>query len=98
MCIRDSVHIDLFQRLVIAPAAVSILSLSPGGMVRVLRLNDDGPLHAPTTPEPTKDKRKRKKKQPAGEPLAEPTPRPTADNGHHTSTVAAHLAALEEEE
>ena len=92
------VHIDLFQRLVIAPAAVSILSLSPGGMVRVLRLNDDGPLHAPTTAEPTKDKKKRKKKQPAGEPLAEPTPRPTADNGHHTSTVAAHLAALEEEE
>jgi hypothetical protein len=52
------------------PAAVSILSLSPGGMVRVLRLNDDGLLHARTTPEPTSDKRKRKKKQPAGEPLA----------------------------
>ena len=80
----------------IAPAAVSILSPSSGGMVRVLRLNDDGPLHAPTTPEPARDKKKRKKKQPAGEPLAE-LPRPTAAADHHPS-AAASLAALEEEE
>lgn len=44
------VHIDLFQRLVIAPASVSILGLSPDGMVRVLRVNDDGPLHMPSPP------------------------------------------------
>lgn len=91
------VHIDLFQRLVIAPAAVSILSLSAGGMVRVLRLNDDGPLHAPTLPDATKDKKKHKKKQPAGEQLADPAPRPPTDNGRHLS-AAANLAALEEEE
>lgn len=41
------VHIDLFQRLVISPASVSALQLSDGGLVRVLRLNDDGPLQAP---------------------------------------------------
>ena len=44
------VHIDLFQRLVIAPASVSVLGLSPDGMVRVLRVNDDGPLHMPSPP------------------------------------------------
>ncbi len=76
------VHIDLFQRLVIAPASVSILSLSPGGLVRVLRLNDDGPLHAPTPPDEKasrEKKKKDKKKQPAL--LAEDTPRPPTDNG-----------------
>ncbi len=46
------VHLDLFQRLVIAPASVSILSLAPGGQVRVQRQNDDGPLHTPTPPKP----------------------------------------------
>ena len=55
------VHIDLFQRLVIAPASVSILALAPGGLVRVLRLNDDGPLHAPTPPAAPKDKKTKKK-------------------------------------
>lgn len=59
------VHIDLFQRLVIAPASVSILSLAPNGLVRVLRLNDDGPLHTPTSPAPPKGKRKNKKDSPA---------------------------------
>lgn len=45
------VHIDLFQRIVIAPASVSILSLMENGMVRVLRLNDDGPIQAPKVEE-----------------------------------------------
>lgn len=48
------VHIDLFQRLVISPAAVSVLSLSPQGMVRVLRINDDGDLRPPPQPEAKK--------------------------------------------
>ena len=88
------VHIDLFQRLVIAPASVSILSLSPGGLVRVLRLNDDGPLHAPTPPDtkPPKDKKKSKKKQPAL--VAEGTPPLPADNG---SEPPAGVAGDEEE-
>ena len=49
--------------------------------MRVLRLNDDGPLHAPTPPDakPSKGKKKNKKKQPAL--VAEETTRPPADNG-----------------
>ncbi|MBK8988456.1 MAG: MSMEG_4193 family putative phosphomutase [Chloroflexi bacterium] len=41
------VHVDLFQRIVIAPASVSILALMPNGGMRVVRLNDDGPLQPP---------------------------------------------------
>lgn len=52
------VHIDLFQRLVISPASASILALSPDGMVRVLRINDDGPMHPPTPEQPGKGKKK----------------------------------------
>ncbi len=48
------VHIDLFQRLVIAPASASVLHLSPQGMVRVIRINDDGPLRPPPQPEVAK--------------------------------------------
>ncbi|MEW5989561.1 MAG: MSMEG_4193 family putative phosphomutase [Chloroflexota bacterium] len=36
-------HVDLFQRIVIAPASVSVMALA-GGAARVLRVNDDGPL------------------------------------------------------
>jgi probable phosphoglycerate mutase len=38
------VHTDLFQRIAVSPASVSILALSGNGSVRILRLNDDGPL------------------------------------------------------
>lgn len=41
------VHIDLFQRIIISPASVSVLHLSNNGMVRVGRINDDGPLQPP---------------------------------------------------
>lgn len=54
------VHIDLFQRLVISPASASVLALGPEGGVRVLRVNDDGPLHSPTAPEPEKKNKKKK--------------------------------------
>ena len=40
-------HIDLFQRIVVSPASSSVLLLAGNGMVRVLRVNDDGPLQAP---------------------------------------------------
>ena len=53
------VHIDLFQRIVISPASASVLALSPDGLVRVLRMNDDGPLHPPALPD---DGRKEKQK------------------------------------
>ncbi len=38
------VPLDLFQRLVVAPASVSILSLPRSGTPRLLRFNDAGPL------------------------------------------------------
>lgn len=47
------VHIDLFQRVVISPASVSVIQLPENGRVRVLRINDDGPLTAPA-PKPQK--------------------------------------------
>lgn len=54
------VHIDSFQRLIISPASVSAIALQPEGMVRVLRLNDDGPLQPP--PERDRKDAKRVKK------------------------------------
>ncbi len=44
------VHIDLFQRISVSPASVSVLLLTKEGMVRVLRLNDDGPLQSFSSP------------------------------------------------
>lgn len=38
------VHIDLFQRIAVSPASASVLSLADNGMVRILRINDNGPL------------------------------------------------------
>ncbi len=55
------VHIDLFQRVVISPASVSIIALPDNGMVRVVRINDDGPLLPPPPPDPKKKKEKKKK-------------------------------------
>jgi probable phosphoglycerate mutase len=37
-------HIDLFQRLAVSPASVSILALTGSGRVNVLRINDSGPI------------------------------------------------------
>lgn len=44
------VHLDLFQRIVISPASISVLALMDNGAVRVLRVNDSGPLQAPPPP------------------------------------------------
>ena len=54
------VHIDLFQRIIVSPASVSVLHLSGNGMVRVGRINDDGPLQPP--PKPTEHNKKNEKK------------------------------------
>ncbi len=53
------VHIDLFQRIVIDPASMSVVALRAHGVVRVVRVNDTGPL---TMPKPADDKAKKKKK------------------------------------
>jgi len=52
------VHIDLFQRISVAPASASVLYLSRDGAVRVLRMNDDGPLQPLA---PAKNEQKKKK-------------------------------------
>lgn len=44
-------HIDLFQRLVISPASVSLVALPKSGFIRVLRVNDYGPIEAPSPPD-----------------------------------------------
>jgi probable phosphomutase (TIGR03848 family) len=45
------VHIDLFQRIVIAPASLSVLALPGDGRVHILRVNDNGPLTMPAPAE-----------------------------------------------
>ena len=45
------IHIDLFQRIIISPASVSAIALMENGVVRVGRVNDDGPLRAPAEKE-----------------------------------------------
>ncbi len=45
------VHLDLFQRIVISPASISVLALMKNGVVRVVRVNDSGPLQPPSPPE-----------------------------------------------
>ena len=51
-------HIDLFQRIGLSPASVSVINLPENGMVWVSRINDDGPLKAPP---PKEDKKQEKK-------------------------------------
>ena len=51
------VHMDLFQRLIISPASVSILALMENGLIRVVRLNDNGPLQSPPAESAHKKKR-----------------------------------------
>lgn len=49
------VHMDLFQRIVIAPASVSVITLATNGTVWVQRINDDGLLSPPSSkPAPKK--------------------------------------------
>ncbi|MEZ4538359.1 MAG: MSMEG_4193 family putative phosphomutase [Chloroflexota bacterium] len=83
------IHIDLFQRLVISPASASVLALSADGPVRVLRINDDGPLHSPTAPAPArrskgKDKKDRKTRRPQP---------PTGPNGREQHPMASTIPA-----
>jgi probable phosphoglycerate mutase len=49
-------HIDLFQRIVVSPASVSVLALMANGAMRVVRVNDTGQLQPPPKPSPKKAK------------------------------------------
>ena len=45
--------LDLFQRLHVSPASITVLQLSPdGGQPVLVRFNDDGPLATPRPPRP----------------------------------------------
>jgi len=59
------VHIDLFQRLTIAPASISVVTLPASGTVRVGRINDDGPLRPPAPPAKKVNKKKAASKSPS---------------------------------
>jgi probable phosphomutase (TIGR03848 family) len=48
----SGLHIDLFQRIVVSPASVSVLALGRDGPVRVMRINDAGSIQLPKGPEP----------------------------------------------
>lgn len=54
------VHIDLFQRIGLSPASVSVLALSKDGPLGVMRINDDGPLRPP----PESDKKGKSAEKP----------------------------------
>lgn len=51
------VHVDLFQRIGLAPCSVSAIHLPPQGTVSVLRINDNGPLQLPAPPKTKKSKK-----------------------------------------
>ena len=54
-------HIDLFQRIAVSTASVSLLALPEEGHVRALRINDHGPIEPPA---PSKKRKKRSEKTP----------------------------------
>lgn len=85
------VHLDLFQRLVISPASVSIISLSSDGVVRVLRMNDDGPLKMPAAraPEQKSKKEKKGKKRAARKEQSAAEAPPPGANGREPSAAVA---------
>lgn len=91
------VHIDLFQRLIISPASASVLALSPDGMVRVLRVNDDGPLHPPGLPEKKRKDKKKRGKNEADSPLSEPATTGSTSSRPEVND-SAPVVSLDEEE
>lgn len=66
------VHIDLFQRIAVSPGSISALALPANGIVRVLRVNDDGPLKPPEEKkESAKDGTQDQEDERTGEPMAD---------------------------
>jgi len=89
------VHMDLFQRIAVSPASVSVLALGDGGQIRVLRVNDSGPLRLP--------KEKKDEGQEAGQVEKEPAADsgaagPGQDDGHAQNVPATTAAAVVEED
>ncbi|MDX1613425.1 MAG: MSMEG_4193 family putative phosphomutase [Candidatus Promineifilaceae bacterium] len=84
------VHMDLFQRIAVSPASVSVLALSDGGHIRVLRVNDSGPLQLPKE---EKDEGQEETPSTAESGAADPEP-----DGHDVQNVSATTAATVAEE
>ncbi|MDP8969519.1 MAG: histidine phosphatase family protein [Actinomycetota bacterium] len=61
------VPLDLFQRLHVGPASVTVLQLSPGGQPLLLRFNDDGPLTAERFERPPRSRGKRAASRPTAQ-------------------------------
>jgi probable phosphoglycerate mutase len=67
------VHLDLFQRIVVSPASVTVFELGPHGAA-MLKCNDTGSLDELLPPPPPKEKEKEKEE---GEPAHETSDEPT---------------------
>lgn len=96
-------HIDVFQRLIISPASASVLTLSPDGQVRVVRMNDDGPLLPPAAPEKPEKQKKKKKAETEDAAAAEPTDSDdddddSADDGDDDELDATDDAAIPDDD
>jgi probable phosphoglycerate mutase len=97
-------HIDLFQRIAIAPGSVSVLALGKTGRPLILRLNDSGPLEFPDQAKGSDDKKKtkpgKKKKREQADSQAEPDESAAvvvpASNGLPESATQASLTTNEE--
>jgi hypothetical protein len=90
------VHVDLFQRIAVSPGSVSIIDLPDNGMVRVQRVNDDGPLRPPPQPEPKPKKAKKKHKKAAKK--AKKVKKKATTVSAVEGAPAPLLAAVDEEE
>ncbi|MGD8806906.1 MAG: MSMEG_4193 family putative phosphomutase [Chloroflexota bacterium] len=77
-------HVDLFQRLVVSPASVSLVALPESGIIRVLRVNDHGPIEPP--PKPERDEKKSQNESESEAPGKEKPPE------HHQSHDGPPLA------
>jgi probable phosphoglycerate mutase len=85
-------HIDLFQRLAIAPASVSLVALPKSGLVRVLRVNDHGPIEPPSTPD------EHKKSQSADHREASEEQKSLEDGQSQTGSLRAGATSISEPE
>jgi len=90
------VHVDLFQRIAVSPGSVSIIDLPDNGMVRVQRVNDDGPLRPPPQPEPKPKKAEKKHKKAAKK--AKKVKKKATTVSAVEGAPAPLLAAVDEEE
>ncbi|UCG23936.1 MAG: MSMEG_4193 family putative phosphomutase [Chloroflexota bacterium] len=74
-------HIDLFQRIAVSTASVSLLALPESGSVRALRINDHGPIEPPPPPKERNEDSEKTRDTTAGEENVAPELATTPDGG-----------------